>query len=137
MEIKFYDEKGNVRVDLFSKEAERLAEDISDEGRNKKGDVKKNTVTQLRKFYDEVLKNKAKIKNDNDFKNLLPYIKMLHAKVKYAQARGHVTKKFTDFIKVCLEQINTREDFEVFADFFEAFMGFYKYYGEIRKNAGG
>jgi len=129
MEIKFYDEQGDIKTNLFSEEAENLAKKIAQESERSKGRV--NSRTQLRKFYDEVLKFKSRIKeNPEKFNSLLPYIKMLNAKVKYAEGRGHVTKEFVDFIKNCLEQVKTKKDFDVFADFFEAFMGFYRCYGK-------
>ncbi|MCD6412642.1 MAG: type III-A CRISPR-associated protein Csm2, partial [Elusimicrobia bacterium] len=83
--------------------------------------------TQIRKYYDEVLKFKEKLdKNPNRFDRFLPYIKMLNAKTAYALGRGHITKEFKDLIKACLGNVNDFEDFNVFVSFFEAFIGFYR-----------
>lgn len=134
MEIKFYDENENVKQDLFSKIAEDYAKEIANEGRDRQGKLKKNALSQVRKFYDEVLKFKMKLQQEsNKFDDLLPYIKMLNAKAVYAQGRDHVTKGFVNFIRMCIEQVKTKKDFEIFTDFFEAFMGFYKYEAEKKE----
>ena len=53
---------------------------------------------------------------------------MLNAKVAYAKGRGNITDKFVDFISDCISQINEEKDVKLFANFFEAFMGYYKSY---------
>ena len=55
---------------------------------------------------------------------------MLNAKAAYAMARDLVTKDFKDFISDSLKQIDDVDDFHVFVNFFEAFMGFYKFHHE-------
>lgn len=137
MDIAFWKNKANNEIDpdLFSTKAEDLAKEIFDQSSNKK-----NKPTQIRKFYDEVLRFSSMLKNKpDDFNNVLPYIKMLNAKVSYALGRDLVSYSFKDFIAGSLSQINDPKDFEVFANFFEAFMGFYKYYYEKtqRKSQGG
>jgi CRISPR-associated protein Csm2 len=128
MEIKFWlnKEKKLVNPELFSKVADEWAKNINDEGGNQK-----NKQSQLRKFYDEVLLFYNRIQGDKEkFEQMLPYIKLLRAKVYYARGRDHITDKFKDFIESCIDQIHTWEDFVVFKNFFEAFMGFYRYYNK-------
>ncbi|MBI4843637.1 MAG: type III-A CRISPR-associated protein Csm2 [Nitrospirae bacterium] len=97
---------------------------------------KANKPTQLRKFYDEVLKFDGMLKSlpseqqNEEFEKLLPYLKMLNAKASYAMGRDLVTKEFKDFLSQSLVQVKSKEDFDIFAGLFEAFMGFYKYYDE-------
>lgn len=126
MKIEFYKDtvKKKLNPDLFSLKAEELAKNISDEG-----NTKINKPSQIRKFYEEVLKFDNRLKtNEDDFDNILPYLKMINAKVAYAVGRDLVSKGFKDFISTSLEQINDKKDFDVFASLFEAFMGYYKYY---------
>ncbi|TAN45545.1 MAG: type III-A CRISPR-associated protein Csm2 [Nitrospirae bacterium] len=136
MEIKFWKDKDKKLVDpeLFSNVAGTLAKDIAKESNDRT-----NTPTQLRKFYDEVIRFDGIIKTKpEEFDQLLPYIKMLNAKAAYAYARESggkplISGKFKDFISGGLKNVNSRDDFEVLASFFEAFMGFYKFEYEERK----
>lgn len=137
MNIVFWEdrEKKIIKANLFSEEAKRIADEVFAEKDNKK-----NNPTQIRKFYDEVLrfdsilKSIATEKKDDEFKKLLPYLLMLNAKAAYAEARDLVSQKFREFINKSLSQIKTKEDFEAFAGLFEAFMGFYKYNVEVIEN---
>jgi len=118
-----------IEPDLFSEKAEELAKKIYKEQLESRG--KANKPTQIRKFYDEVLRFDSIVKaNPTEFENILPYLKMLNAKAAYAMGRDLVSKGFKDFISYSLGQIHTKEDFDVFADLFEAFMGYYKFYDE-------
>ena len=133
MEIKFWTSDGKIDSELFSSKAEKLAETVFDgQLRNSKA----NKPTQLRKFYDEVMRFDSMLKSvppdkqNDEFEKILPYLKMLNAKAAYAMGRDLVTKEFKDFIAQSLSQVNNRNDFEVFNGLFEAFMGFYKYYDE-------
>lgn len=131
MEIKFRTSDGKIDSELFSSKAELLAKAVFDASDNKV-----NKPTQLRKFYDEVvrfdsmLKSVSPDKQNEEFEKMLPYLKMLNAKAAYAMGRDLVTKEFKDFISKSLEQVKNKNDFELFNGLFEAFMGFYKYYDE-------
>jgi CRISPR-associated protein Csm2 len=132
-EIKFWldKEKRWVNPDLFSKIAYDWSEKISGypepRRQNKQG---LNKRSQIRKFYDEVLffydnlKNKPK----ENFNQFLPYIKLIRAKVFYSLGRGHIDEDFKEMIEGCLNQIEDWEDFEVSKNFFEAFMGYYRFH---------
>lgn len=133
-EIKFWKDESKeiVNPELFSDVADKWAKVIKDAGgRNE------NKISQIRKFYDEVLFFSAKIKNEQEFEKMFPYIKMLNAKAFYAEGRGHVTEEFKEFILKCIKQIKNKKDFDVFVKFFEAFMGYYRYYDEKIKSTGG
>lgn len=141
MAINFWKDKGKKQIDmeLFSDKANKLAEDVYKEQQQSRG--KANKPTQIRKFYDEVLRFDSMLKtNPADFENMLPYLKMLNAKVAYAMGRDLVSKGFKDFISNSLNQIKDKDDFDAFAGLFEAFMGYYKFYdekGETLLNQGG
>ncbi len=131
MDIEFK-KNGKLDPELFSQKAQKVAEEISNERSGSSGGP--NQQSQLRKFYDEVLRFDSMLKavqpgnQEAEFEKILPYIKMLNAKAAYAEGRGLVTSKFKDFISQALKQIKTKADFDIFVGLFEAFMGFYKYY---------
>ena len=123
--ITFYKDKEKriLNPTLFSDVAMGWAEEIYNSGHGKA-----NKRSQLRKFFDEVLRLNS-LSTNEDWDNILPYVNMLLAKSVYAEGRGNTTKDFTRFMKESIDEIRNREDLEVFANFFEAFMGFYRKYG--------
>ena len=130
--ISFYKDKEKRVLDpkLFSTTAEQWAKKI-----NESGGGKFNKRTQIRKFYDEVVRYNtlAKVNKEDkkDWDNILPYINMLIAKAAYAKGRNNlVTEDFVGLLKDCVEQIRDPRDLDVFTNFFEAFMGFYRQYGD-------
>lgn len=108
-------------ADLFDDIANKAAETIADSG-------DKNKSTQLRKYYDELAMWDQKIKQNPDkYVEYLPLIKMLNAKVAYANGRKLVDDNFVKLMRHCLGQLtNDKKTFETCKLFFEAFMGFYK-----------
>jgi CRISPR-associated protein Csm2 len=124
--MEFYKDTAtrSIRPELFSKDVEQLAITLSKEVGSNKG-------TQIRRFYDEVVRLNALAKaSADDWDNILPYAHMLVAKAAYAEGRKLVTEDFVKFIKESVGQIKSGKDLDVFANFFEAFMGFYKKYRE-------
>ena len=124
--IEFWKEKSSRVVDpyLFSRKADAFAKQVFDEGGERK-----NKPSQLRKFFDEVsrLNMRAKTKT-NDWKTLLPLVHMITAKSAYATGRNLITLSFHNFIKQSVDQVETPDDLDIFALFFESFIGFYKAY---------
>ena len=121
--------------DLFDGIAEEAAEIVAkDETR----------TSQLRKFYDELLRWEAKV-NDGDpdgvrnrLRKHLPFIRMMNAKAAYAngrklRGRSLVGMSFVTLLRRCLEQVDdTPKSPHALRNsrlFFEAFMGFYKRHG--------
>jgi len=137
MEIKFWEDRNKkiIEKNLYSKVADDIANKVYEDYQSSKS--KKNNISQIRKFYDEVLrfdsilKSFPEEKRNEEFKKILPYLNMLNSKAAYAEARNLVSNNFKDFIKSGLSNINTKKDFDVFVGLFEAFMGFYKYYVEV------
>lgn len=134
MSVQFRTNDGKLDPELFSAKADNLAKEVYDGQLRSNG--KANKPTQLRKFYDEVLRFDGMLKSisveqqKDEFEKLIPYLKMLNAKAAYAMGRDLVTKEFKDFLSDSLMQIKNKDDFDIFAGLFEAFMGFYKYYDE-------
>lgn len=126
MNIRFFVDGKKINQELFASCAEQWAKVVGDEGKKERD---KNKYTQVRKFYDEVLKLKQKLQTEQaSVEEVLPYLKMLNAKAAYAKARKHVTDKFVDFIKESIANVKDKESFYVFTTFFEAFMGYYRSY---------
>ena len=112
-------------LELFNKTAKQWAESIG-VGR---GGVQN---TQIRKFYDKVLELYEKPQtNEEDFSEILPFVKMLNSKVAYASSRNSgggklVNQKFIQMMNSCINQVNSKDDLRVFKLFFEAVIGFHK-----------
>lgn len=134
--IDFYKDKarGIINPKLFSDIAEQAASDIAKSGQTTTRDGKvrldHNKRTQIRKFYDEVVRLNGNVKgNPDDWETVLPFINMLIAKAAYANGRNKlVTNDFVDLLKECISQVQKPADLDVFANFFESFMGFYRKY---------
>ncbi len=147
MKVEFYLQDKTLNPDLFSKHAEEWAQKICMAGLKTKIDPKtkkekktleKNKISQIRKFYDEVLRFSSYLKSGEDYKSTLPYLKMLNAKAAYAEGRKLITDDFKMLIKQSLDHltIDSPETFKIFENFFEAFMGYYKFYESQYKSEG-
>lgn len=111
---------------IFWHEAEMLSETLAQQGQA-------NKRTQIRKFYDEVLRldQDAKRLPDDQWPHILARLNLLVPKAVYAWGRNNlVSEDFVKFIKESVQQIQTKEDLAIFANFFEAFMGFYRKHKE-------
>jgi len=114
-----------LRPNLLYTDAEKIAGHV-------KG--RKMRYTQPRKFYNQAIMHRQKLEektknNENEdmiFKKELPYIKMMVAKVKYAQGKkgSHISKEFVEFIDTYIGRIETKKDFMLFCDLFEAVMAY-------------
>lgn len=134
-QIIFWKDKAKNILDptLFSEQADRWAELVFRESKGDNGKEDMNKPTQLRRFYDEVLRFSSALKiggevDREEFDRQLPYIRMLNAKTHYAKARKHVSESFVGMIERCVKEVQTPEDLEAFKSFFEAFMGYYRGY---------
>lgn len=136
MDVRFWKDKSKRQIDpeLFSARAEALAKKIFEDGSNKI-----NKPTQIRKFYDEVVRFDSIVKsNPAEFETMMPYLKMLNAKAAYAMGRDLVSESFKNFISNSLKQIHDKDDFTAFAGLLEAFMGYYKFYDvKVERPRGG
>jgi CRISPR-associated protein Csm2 len=129
-EIRLWKDKEKKLMDptLFSKVADKLADDFAREGGNRK-----NRRSQIRKFYDEVVRiNSLARERPQQWDAIKPQVHMLTAKAAYAEGRQLVTTSFTSFIKNCVAQIEDRDDLNLFSNLFEAFMGFFQLYQKTK-----
>jgi CRISPR-associated protein Csm2 len=115
--------------EIFNKIAEHAAERVYDSGRN-------NKRTQLRRFYDELamwnerVQTQSAATREPTYKEFEPFIKMMRAKVAYAKGREHIDETFDKLFSRCVEKIDAPESLKRCKLFMEAFMGFYRQYGE-------
>lgn len=111
-----------VSPELFDAVADELAQILAQ-------DRFANKPTQLRRFYDEFCLWHEKVQNDIDaFEKILPFIKMINAKVAYAKGRKLVDDNFLKFMQDALRSIKTKNELDNFKTFFEATLGFFKLY---------
>lgn len=121
-------EKQILDPELFSKTAKELAKKLAED--HKKSGEKENKRSQIRKFYDETVRLDMRTKSrPGEWVNIIPMVHMLTAKAAYALGRKLISKNFMSFIKESVNQIERPEDLNVFCNFFEAFMGFYRLHG--------
>jgi CRISPR-associated protein Csm2 len=113
------DEKLN--SELFNSVAKEAAKEVA------RGGERVNKSTQLRKFYDEiVLWDNKVLLHPEKFDEYLPFIRMLNAKVAYAEGRKLVDHHFVNLLNTGLKQVICADTLHTFKLFMEAFMGFYK-----------
>ena len=128
MTIELWKDRAEKKLDpeLFSKQAEAFALKISGEATSKT-----NKGTQLRKFFDEILRlNTLAQAKDADWNLILPQVHMVIAKTAYAKGRDLVSQSFVNHVREGIEQVESPEDLRIFSNHMEAFMGFYKMYNQ-------
>lgn len=116
-------EKRKLREDLIKIEAEKLGKTFA----TLKPEL---TSTQLRKIFNEVRSLEERVAENFDEQKAL--ILMLKSKVAYSVGKktSKTPKEFKDFIDVCIDRINDKEDFDGFVKFFESVVGYFYYYKE-------
>ncbi|MEH8107688.1 type III-A CRISPR-associated protein Csm2 [Gallibacterium anatis] len=120
---------------IFSDIADKCAKSIRIDERS--GKVKgKNKTTQIRKFYDELAIWNERVQQAKEpemkFAELVPFIKMLKAKVAYAKGRDHIDQSFVDVFNKVIDQANDRETLRDAKLFMEAVIGYCKLYETIK-----
>ncbi len=134
-EFIFWKDKEKTKIDpkLFSEKAEDFAKEIAEDNKISKNG-KSNKITQIRKFYDEVIRLDMEAKTrPQEWDNILPMLNMLTARAAYSKGRDElISDNFLTFIRSSINQVSEPKDLSVFANFFEAFMGFYKLHGPAK-----
>jgi CRISPR-associated protein Csm2 len=120
MNIKFGENKS---AEIFSSIAENAAKQI-------KSTTSANKTTQLRKFYDELAMWNDRVQTAKDriakYRELEPFIKMLKAKVAYAEGRKHINADFSEIFNQCIDEVKSAETLRDAKLFMEAVMGYCK-----------
>lgn len=123
-------------AELFNSKAQQAAQAVS------RADAQRNKSTQLRRFYDELVlwetrtnqvisqlqgdEEEKKRKAAEKFQEFLPFIRMLNAKVAYAEGRKLVDRTFVNLMHHTICEVKDPETLTACKLFWEAFMGFYK-----------
>lgn len=110
-------------AELFDTVAQQIAEILARGGSNKS--------SQIRRFYDEVTRYADRTRGNGleQFRKVLPFIRMINARVAYAAQRKVgtgtlVDQNFQEFMKACLGQVDSSETLQMFRSLFEAVIGF-------------
>lgn len=124
-QVKIFKGGGVSLKDLIKDESERFAEFISKNN--------KDTYTQVRRFYDELVRIKYlyNMNMSKGFEKYLPSIYIIASKALYANKRNTLSKYFSNFIYENVRKIETADDLENFILYFESVLGYLKYYIEI------
>ncbi|MGD1823542.1 MAG: type III-A CRISPR-associated protein Csm2 [Pleomorphochaeta sp.] len=117
--------------DLLTNEPEKIAIKEMEDARNKS----KASSTQIRKFYDDFLLLHTKAHRDEEseksFKeNILPLIAFSKAKLAYSVGRDIIHNDFRNEIVKKVDQIDNLKDFDNFILFYQALIGYTKYYSK-------
>jgi CRISPR-associated protein Csm2 len=111
-------------ANVIAKEAENVAENINKEKIENK---KFNKNTQIRKFYDEMVRLQQQTnENGIDFEKIKPAVYMVVSKCAYARGRELVGPYFYEFIKKNIQAIVKEEDMNKCILFMEAVIGYYR-----------
>lgn len=108
--------------DTFDKIAENAARIVAGGA----GQGTCNNRTQLRRFYDELCSWADRCRDDAEVSARLPVIRMLRAKVVYAQARGHVDDEYVALVEHLVRNVTDATTLRNARLFMEAFTGFYR-----------
>ncbi|HDR1284612.1 type III-A CRISPR-associated protein Csm2 [Pasteurella multocida] len=114
----------NKDATIFSDIAEQAAKKI-------KANSNTNKQTQLRKFYDELnmWNDRVQLTKENrqaKFDEVIPFIKMMKAKVAYAHGRKYIDDQFLRIFSRCIDQITSVDTLKDAKLFMEAVMGYCK-----------
>ena len=107
--------------ELFNSKALQAAQAVAS------SDRQRNKSSQLRRFYDELVSWESRVNQQPaKFDEYLPFIRMLNAKVAYAEGRKLVDRTFVSLLSHTLAEVKDTETLTACKLFWEAFMGFYK-----------
>lgn len=107
--------------DLFDSIADMVAMELNE------ADGKYNKPTQIRRFYDELVRWQQRVKNSEDaFRKYEAFIRMMNAKVAYAKGRELVDANFEHWFKEGIKATTTARALRNFQLHFEAVLGFLK-----------
>ncbi|MFC0322772.1 type III-A CRISPR-associated protein Csm2 [Gallibacterium melopsittaci] len=120
-------------IQFGKNKSELLFSDIADHKAQKiKSSKDVNKTTQIRKFYDELVMWNDRVQQATDkqekYQELVPFIKMLKAKVAYAKGRKYVNSDFSDVFDCVIDQIKDVETLRDAKLFMEAVIGYCKLY---------
>lgn len=106
---------------------------IAQELKKGKGGIK---TSQLRKFFDPLVKIESKLKKSNAWdKEIEGQLRMVLPTLAYAVGRELAPKEFYDLVDICVKKVLQGDpsekiaNFERFMDFLRSIVAYNKYYG--------
>jgi len=123
--MQYYEdsEKTQLRVDLLDKDAQSESDRIVSESSNRRGRYELSS-SQLRKFFYEFRNLEKRVNSVDEFKKVLPLVKMVKSKAEYFEGKNSIPRAFKEFLTDNVSSISDRRDFEAFMLYFEAIVGF-------------
>ncbi len=122
--------KTTIRSSLLTEEARNFARSFVNP-KKPEDKYQKNpalTSAQLRKYYREVKSLESKVEAKG-FAQIMPLIKMLKSKTGYAcpvtGRERKIPEEFKQYLNMCVDKIQDKEDFKAFVLFFEATVGYF------------
>lgn len=116
--VKFYldAEKTQLNPTLLNVDAEKQADQLH----------QKINSAQIRRFFGEIKNLSLRLQQGRPWTQIEPLFRMLRSKAAYAASRKNVNfpKEFEKFISDKVNQVEDQKDFEAFALYFEAVLGF-------------
>lgn len=121
--LGFVDSKGNLREELMTIEAEKIAKSLE-----------KVSTAQLRAFFNEIKALRNRLENNSKeehFEKIYPFVLMIKSKVQYRLAKDKKLEPLKNFLYAGIDEIQKqnkigrgKETFENFAIFFETIVGY-------------
>lgn len=105
-------------ADMFDGDAQKVADVL------KRGQSRTNKSSQIRRFYDELLRYRSHVQDQEGLERVLPFIRMLNARAAYAMSRDLVDANFREFLRTLLGQIKDKTTLRNACTTFEAVIGF-------------
>ena len=99
-----------------------------------KGDAK-NSITQVRKFYNQVQVIKRQAQAEQNFDIIKPKIRLLQAQAAYSIARGLLSHDFKRFFDAAAEKIvqEGKDSLDKFTELFQAVYAYFYYHNSEEK----
>lgn len=104
---------GEYKADKLVNDAKEIAEKIKD--------LK---TAQLRRIYGEVKRIEMDFEKTGDFNR--DRLVLLKPRLAYAASKKDEVKPLTEILSVCIDKINSHDDFAHFVNFFEAILAYHK-----------
>lgn len=127
IEVKFFidPEKKGINPTLLDRDAEAQAGQLHEQIGS----------AQLRRFFGEVKNLSLRMQQGRTWAELEPFVRMVKSKAMYAKGRnnGTIPDEFRAFLTDNIDKIKDKRDFEAFALYFEAVVGYMYGKGLVKK----
>lgn len=127
IDVKFFTdhEKRGINPTLLDRDAEAQAGQLHEQIGS----------AQLRRFFGEVKNLSLRMQQGRTWAELEPFVRMVKSKAMYAKGRsnGTIPDEFRAFLTDNIDKVKDQRDFEAFALYFEAVVGYMYGKGLVKK----